>query len=196
VVGNSGSGKTTIAAGLAAAMAVPHLELDSVFHQPGWRPLPADEFRAAVAAFAVGADWVIDGNYSKVQDIVWRRADTVVWLDPPRRRVMRQLLWRTLSRMARGTSLWNGNREQWANLLRADPEKSIIRWAWTHDRILPGALPAGPVRSGQRAPGVRPATHPRADDGVHWQGARPAAKPAGRLRLGRRGRRSWPLRPG
>lgn len=134
VVGNSGSGKTTMAAGLAAAMAVPHLELDSIFHQSGWQPLPRDEFQAAVAAFAAGEGWVIDGNYSAVRDIVWHRADTVVWLDPPRRRVMRQLVWRTLRRMARGTPLWNGNREQWTNLLRADPEKSVIRWAWTHDR--------------------------------------------------------------
>jgi len=134
VVGNSGSGKTTMAAGLATAMAIPHLELDSIFHQPGWQPLPADEFRAAVSAFAAGQSWVIDGNYSTVQDIVWRRADTVVWLDPPRRRVMRQLVRRTLRRLTNGEPLWNGNREQWTNLLRADPEKSIIAWAWTQDR--------------------------------------------------------------
>lgn len=134
VVGNSGSGKTTLAAELAAAMAIPHLELDSVFHQPNWEPLPREEFRAAVGSFAAGDSWVIDGNYSAVQDIVWARADTVAWLDPPRRRVMRRLVRRTLSRMAHGTELWNGNREEWANLLSPDPEKSILLWAWTRDR--------------------------------------------------------------
>jgi adenylate kinase family enzyme len=135
VVGNSGSGKTTMAAGLAAALGVPRLELDSVFHQPGWQPLPREEFRAVVSDFAAGDGWVIDGNYgSSIQDIVWGRADTVVWLDPPRYRVMRRLLWRTLSRMARRTELWNGNRERWANLLRLDPEESILRWAWTQHR--------------------------------------------------------------
>jgi adenylate kinase family enzyme len=41
VVGNSGSGKTTFAAELAWRMGVPCLELDAVFHQPGWVPLPA-----------------------------------------------------------------------------------------------------------------------------------------------------------
>jgi adenylate kinase family enzyme len=135
VIGNSGSGKTTLAAELAAAMDVPHLELDAIFHQHGWQPLPAREFQAAVAAFTAGEAWVVDGNYSAVRDIVWRRADTVVWLDPPHRRVMRQLVWRTVRRMAHRTTLWNGNRESWANLLRADPQKSIIAWAWTHDRI-------------------------------------------------------------
>ncbi|HEX5294716.1 MAG TPA: hypothetical protein VFX25_38095 [Streptosporangiaceae bacterium] len=131
VVGNSGSGKSTLAAQLAAALAVPHLELDGVFHQAGWQPLPVPEFRAAVAAFAAGGAWVIDGNYSAVQDLVWTRADTVVWLDPSRARLMRQLVPRTLLRIARRTELWNGNRESWVNLLRASPEESILRWAWT-----------------------------------------------------------------
>jgi adenylate kinase family enzyme len=135
VVGNSGSGKTTMAARLAAALTVPHLELDSVFHQPGWQPLPKPEFRARVSEFTSADGWVVDGNYSSVADIVWARADTVVWLDPPRWRVMRQLVWRTLRRATLGLELWNGNREQWRNMLSADPEKSILRWAWTRDQV-------------------------------------------------------------
>jgi adenylate kinase family enzyme len=135
VVGNSGSGKTTLATALAAALAVPYLELDSVFHQADWQPLAPDKFRSVVSAFAVGDGWVVDGNYSAVRDIVWQRADTVAWLDPPRRRVMRQVLWRTLRRLTRRTELWNGNREPWSNLFRADPDKSIIAWAWTRDEV-------------------------------------------------------------
>jgi adenylate kinase family enzyme len=135
VVGNSGSGKTTLAAGLATALGVPHLELDSVFHQPGWQPLPRDEFREIVTAFTAADGWVVDGNYSAVRDITWGRADTIVWLDLPRRKVMRQLLWRTLRRMATRAELWNGNREEWRNLLRLDPELSILRWAWTKDQV-------------------------------------------------------------
>jgi adenylate kinase family enzyme len=136
VVGNSGSGKTTLAAALAAALAVPHLELDAVFHQAGWQPLPGEQFRAVVRDFVAAEAWVVDGNYGAARDIVWPRADTVVWVDPPRSRVMRQLVWRTLTRMARRTELWNGNRERWTGLLRVDPQKSIIRWAWTRHRIV------------------------------------------------------------
>ena len=136
VVGNSGSGKTTFAAQLARRMGAPHLELDSVFHQPGWRQLPTEEFRARVAGFTAGGRWVVDGNYSKVQDLVWERADTVVWLDPPRYRLMRRLVWRTLRRVFSRAELWNGNREHWGNLFRIDPENSIIAWAWTRHQVV------------------------------------------------------------
>ena len=130
VVGNSGSGKSTMARQLAAALGVPHLELDSVFHQPGWEPLPADEFRRVVDAAVAGDGWVMDGNYSAVRPIVWARADTVVWLDLPRRTVMRQVVWRTLRRAVIRQELWNGNRESLRNFLTWAPEESIISWAW------------------------------------------------------------------
>jgi adenylate kinase family enzyme len=134
VVGTSGSGKSTIAKELAAVLGVPHLELDSVHHQPGWVPLPPDEFRQAVAVKVAEDGWVIDGNYSAVRSIVWARADTVVWLDLPKRTVMRQVIWRTFRRVARREELWNGNRERWRNFLSLDPQESVIAWAWhKHD---------------------------------------------------------------
>jgi adenylate kinase family enzyme len=136
VVGNSGSGKTTLAAELARRLAAPHLELDAVFHQRDWQPLPEPEFRARVAEFVAGARWVVDGNYSAVQDLVWQRADTVVWLDPPRHRVMRQLIGRTLRRAFTRAELWNGNREEWTSILRADPAESIIAWAWSQHGVV------------------------------------------------------------
>jgi len=130
VVGNSGSGKSTLAAALARALGVPCLELDSVYHQADWRPLPEEEFRSRVSAMAAGERWVIDGNYGTVRDLVWARADTVVWLDLPKRTVMRRIVWRTMRRAARRAELWNGNRERWRNLFTWDPEESVISWAW------------------------------------------------------------------
>jgi adenylate kinase family enzyme len=131
VVGNSGSGKSTLAAGLAARLGVPFVELDSIFHQPGWTELPRDEFRARVADRAAGDAWVIDGNYTAVRDLVWARADTVVWIDLPRRLVMRRVIGRTIRRAVLRQELWNGNREPSSNWLTLDPERSIIMWAWT-----------------------------------------------------------------
>ena len=132
MVGVSGSGKSTLGRDLAAGLGVRYTELDAIFHQPGWIPLGDEEFRRRVTGIASGDGWVIDGNYSAVQPLVWERADTVVWLDPPRRTVMRRLIWRTIRRVARRTELWNGNRERWRNLFTWDEQESVIFWSWHH----------------------------------------------------------------
>jgi adenylate kinase family enzyme len=130
VVGTSGVGKSTFASALALVLGAAFLELDSLQHQADWTPLPVKEFRARVALATDGECWVIDGNYSRVQDLVWARADTVVWLDLPRRTVMRRIVWRSVLRVAARTELWNGNRERWRNLFSLDKEESVIAWAW------------------------------------------------------------------
>ena len=98
IVGNSGSGKTTLARALAERLDVDCVELDAMYHQAGWTPLPSDQFRARLTEIAAADRWVIDGNYSAVQDLVWARADTVVWLDLPKPIVMWQVVRRTLWR--------------------------------------------------------------------------------------------------
>jgi len=130
VVGNPGAGKSTVARELARNLGVPFVELDGIFHQRGWAPLAADEFRRRVAEVIAGDAWVIDGNYSDVRPLVWARADTVIWIDLPRIIVMRRLIWRTLRRAAFRVELWNGNRERWANFFTWDPKRSVISWAW------------------------------------------------------------------
>ena len=92
MVGVSGSGKSTLGRELAARLAVPYAELDAVFHQPEWTPLPQEDFRRHVSAIASRSGWVIDGNYRAVLPLIWEHADTVVWLDPPRHTVMRRII--------------------------------------------------------------------------------------------------------
>ncbi|MGH3662884.1 MAG: shikimate kinase [Micromonosporaceae bacterium] len=131
VVGNSGSGKTTVGRALAGKLRAPFVELDAIFHQPGWTPLPEPEFRHRVSDIVAGESWVIDGNYRAVRDLIWARADTVVWFDLPRHAVMRQVVTRTLRRVVTQAELWNGNREPVGNLFRLSRNESIIAWAWT-----------------------------------------------------------------
>ena len=130
VVGISGAGKSTLAARLAERMGAPHIELDSIRHQPGWTELPDEAFRREVEERTRAERWVVDGNYPMVRDIIWSRADTVVWLDLPRHVVMRRIVLRTLRRVLFRVQLWNGNRERWVNLTSIDPERSVVAWAW------------------------------------------------------------------
>ncbi len=127
--GTSGSGKSTLGRALAARLGVPHIELDEHYHLPGWRQRPVEEFRARVADLVAEDAWVMDGNYSKVRDLVQDRADTVIWLDYPRGLVFRRVLLRTLHRCLTGTPVCNGNRENFVNsFLRKD---SVVWWSWT-----------------------------------------------------------------
>ena len=75
--------------------------------------------------------WVVDGNYAAVRDIVWPRAEVVVWLDYARWRVMGRVVRRTVKRLVTRELLWGKVTEPWSNILSLDPEKSIIAWAWT-----------------------------------------------------------------
>ena len=133
VVGNSGSGKSRLAGRIAAILGVSHIELDAIHHLAGWEAIDPGEFLARVEALTATERWVVDGNYRQVvvDGPVWHRADTVVWLDLPRRTVMVQVMHRTLRRIVRREELWNGNREPLRNLFAWDPNKSIIRWSWT-----------------------------------------------------------------
>jgi adenylate kinase family enzyme len=131
VIGASGSGKTTFARALAEQLGIEHLELDAVYHQADWVPLEREVFRSRVSDFVEGERWIIDGNYSSAQDIVWARADTVIFIDPPRWRVMSQLIPRTVMRGLTKRELWNGNTEQLRNMLSPIPETNIVLWSWT-----------------------------------------------------------------
>ena len=130
VGGTSGSGKTTIAGRVATILGVPHIEIDSLFHGPGWVPRPS--FEADVREFAARPGWVTEWQYSSVRDLLADRADLLIWLDLSRATVMRQVVRRTIGRRLRRERLWNGNVEPPLWTIFTDPEH-IVRWAWnTH----------------------------------------------------------------
>ncbi|MCC2321840.1 toxin [Cellulomonas xiejunii] len=130
VVGTSGAGKTTLGRRLARALDAPHVELDEVFWGPAWVKRDPDEARADLRARTAGARWVVDGNWqSQVRDVL-DGADTLVWLDYPRRTVMARVVRRTLWRGITRRELWHGNRETLANLRHTDPHRNIVLWAW------------------------------------------------------------------
>jgi len=117
VVGTTCSGKTRLSRQIASQSHIPHIELDAIHWQPNWTPLPIEQFRSAVERIVAGDEWVIDGNYSGVRDIVWRRATDVVWLNLPLMTVFWRAILRTGRRVVTGEELWAGNRETVGNQL-------------------------------------------------------------------------------
>jgi adenylate kinase family enzyme len=126
VGGISGAGKSTMARTIAARLQLPYIEMDALFHGPGWVRRP--EYDADLDRIAAGERWVIDSDGTSTgRDDLWVRADTLVWMDLPRWQVMPRVVRRSLWRGLRRTELWNGNREslrEWR-----DPEHPV-QWAW------------------------------------------------------------------
>lgn len=126
ISGISGAGKTTLAGVIATRLGLPRHELDALHHGPGWIKRP--EFETDVERFTAGPRWVTEDQYQRfLGDLLWERADLVVWLDLPRRTVMARVLRRSVTRALTRRELWNGNRESIRNWVEPDHP---IRWAW------------------------------------------------------------------
>lgn len=141
VVGTTGSGKLTLTFRLADRLGLDFIELDALNWGPGWVEAPLEVFRARVAAAIQGEGWVCAGNYSRVRDIVWARAQAVVWLDYPLLTVFWRLLVRTLKRSFTREALWNGNVERLWPQFKLWSEESLIHWMfktyWRRKREFP-----------------------------------------------------------
>lgn len=125
--GVTGAGKTTLARRVAAGLGLPHVELDALYWDRSWTLVPPDVFRRRTAAALRGDRWVADGNYPQVRDIVWRRADTLVWLDYPLSVVLWRLVRRTVRRIVTGAELWHGNQLGINDIFRH--RRSFLLWA-------------------------------------------------------------------
>jgi adenylate kinase family enzyme len=130
VVGTTGLGKTTLAKALASQLGLPYIEMDALNWEAGWRALSQTdpkEFVRQVALAIAGDDWVLDGAYGLVRDLVLWRATHLIWLDYDRSIIMCWVIRRSLVRAALRTEMWAGNRERWLHMLRPSHP---IPWAW------------------------------------------------------------------
>jgi adenylate kinase family enzyme len=137
LIGSGGAGKSTLAVRLGARLGLPVVHLDARHWHPGWVPTPDAEWRREVAALAAGPAWIMDGNYGGTLDLRLAAADTVVFLDLPRR----VCLWRVLTRTARHVG------RSRADMGAGCPERldraylEFLRWVWSYPAARrPGVL--------------------------------------------------------
>ncbi len=100
VLGRTGSGKTTLALELAEVLDMPHVELDSLLFNDDRSAVPVEVLRERAQLAIAGERWITDGNKRALRDMVWPRADTVIWLDYP----VMVSLWRLAKRARRRTA--------------------------------------------------------------------------------------------
>lgn len=132
LVGPVASGKSTLAAAIAAHTELPHLDLDELFWGPRWTPVGPELFHTRVRDALAADIWIADGNYGgEVGETLLARAELVIWLDLPLRICLPRLIHRSLRRASTRQELFAGNRETFSHLLARD---SILWWGPAHHR--------------------------------------------------------------
>lgn len=128
VTGSTGAGKSRMARAIARHLAIPFHEMDALaFAGPGWRE--NEHLVEDVSRVSAGTCWVFDSlGYPQVRDLLWSRADTIVWLDYSRAVVMRRVLRRSASRTLLRRRIFGGNVETLASWLSPGHP---AWWAWT-----------------------------------------------------------------
>ncbi len=127
IIGTSGSGKTTFSKQLAEILNVPFIEMDALYWGPDWTRLTDQDLFYRLRKALEGENWVLDGNYSRTQDIKWELVEVVIWLDYSFPRTLYQAVRRALTRILTREEFWpgTGNRESLRMLFSRD---SIVLW--------------------------------------------------------------------
>ena len=144
VTGTTSSGKSTLAQQLSARLGLDFVELDALYWQANWTPATLADFRARVETATSSKSWVVAGNYHVVRDLIWPRAEAVIWLDYSFPVVFWRLLRRTIRRGWTQEELWNGNREKFWWHLKLWSDESLFHWLfktyWRRKRETPMLL--------------------------------------------------------
>ena len=128
VIGTTSSGKSTLAEGLAERLDIKFIELDALHWEPNWQEATLEVFRARVEAATRAERWVVAGNYHVVRDLVWPKAEAVIWLDYSLLRIFWQLTRRTFARWLTQELLWGTNREPLLTHLKLWSPDSLYHW--------------------------------------------------------------------
>ena len=127
ILGAAGAGKSVLAERLARRTGLPVVHLDPLFWRDGWTAAPGGEALRALAAAIRGDRWIADGNFLEAgeADARFDRADTVVFLDLPRR----TCLWRVLTRRVRER---RRSRPDLPEGCQEGFDLPLLRWIWSY----------------------------------------------------------------
>jgi adenylate kinase family enzyme len=127
IVGCSGTGKSTLSRQLGLLLEIPVVHLDRMFWRPGWQNISRQQLRELMIPAMERPSWIIDGNFQSTLELRMQYADTVIFLDYPRRVFMTSVLKR----------IWQTYGTSRADLRPGCPEKldwEFLRWVWNFQR--------------------------------------------------------------
>jgi adenylate kinase family enzyme len=127
ILGPSGSGKSTLGERLGRVLNIPIIHLDQYYWKPNWIETPQDDWKIKVKELVSSDSWVMDGNYTSTLGLRAAAADTIIFIDIPRR----------LSYLRIFTRFFRFRGKTRPNVTEDCPEKidlDFIRWIWDYPR--------------------------------------------------------------
>ncbi len=141
IIGVTSSGKSTLAEKIAKRFELNYIELDALYWEPDWQAAPLDIFHDRVEKATQAEKWIAAGNYHMVRDLLWSKAEAILWLDYSIWRVLWQLTRRSLIRWWTQELLWGTNREPLWTHFKLWSKDSLYNWLfqtyWSRKREYP-----------------------------------------------------------
>lgn len=127
VIGSGGAGKSTFSRRLGEVTGIPVIHLDQLYWRPNWEKTPAPEWEATVAELVNGETWIMDGNFGGTREIRMRAADTIIFLDIPRRVCLYRVIKRAIT-------YHGNNRPDMAAGCNERIDLEFLLWVWNYPR--------------------------------------------------------------
>lgn len=125
LIGCGGAGKSTLARELGERLGIQVHHLDALLWKPGWTLTTREEQKEIQRGLFDEERWIVDGNYGATMDIRLKAADTVIFLDLPRRDCLIGIVKRRIRYHGKTRpDMQRGCPE------RLDPE--FVRWVWNY----------------------------------------------------------------
>ncbi len=99
VIGQSESGKSTLARNIKEITGFPLLPLDLLWHTTDYSIQAKQWFLQEQQTFMVSnPSWIVEGNYTSTLEERIKEADKIIWLKVPRYVAIYRVVWRSLKR--------------------------------------------------------------------------------------------------
>lgn len=131
IVGNAGSGKTTLAFQLQAKLKLPLYHLDLYYWLPGWQRIGFERFQELQTELCEKDEWIIEGAYIGLVHERIFHADVIIFLDMPRY----LCIWSVINRAIRHFgAVIPGSPQECKQQLFGMKFFQFLRWVWDFNK--------------------------------------------------------------